>query len=83
MVGYLLELLCDGSPFGARQVPTAGRSSTINNLVFRATLHRRRLRHHSPTLPSPVFVAMATIARELHDGLVTVLDKLNMVVAVL
>jgi hypothetical protein len=26
---------------------------------------------------------MATIARELHDGLVTVLDKLNTVVAVL
>jgi hypothetical protein len=26
---------------------------------------------------------MATIARELHDGLVTVLDKLNTVAAVL
>jgi hypothetical protein len=54
-----------------------------NNLVFRATLHRHRLRHHSPTLPSLVLVAMATIAKELHDGLVTVLDKLNTMVAVL
>jgi hypothetical protein len=52
-------------------------------LVFRATLHRRRLHHHSPTLPSLVLVAMATIAKELHDGLVTVIDKLNTMVAVL
>jgi hypothetical protein len=52
-------------------------------LVFIATLHHRRLCHNSPTLPSPVFVAMATIARELHDDLVTVLNKLNTVVAVL
>jgi hypothetical protein len=57
--------------------------SVLDNLVFRATLHRRRLRHHSPTLPSPVFVAMAIIAKELHDGLVTMIDKLNTMVVVL
>jgi hypothetical protein len=34
-----------------------------------------------PTLPSPVLVAMATIAKELHDVLGTMIEQLTTMVA--
>jgi hypothetical protein len=63
-----------------RHVPTVGQSRTITILVSRATHHRRRCRPH-PTRPSPVLVAMATIAKELHDILSTLIKQLTTMVA--